>query len=179
VRGLVEGLPSPHPIGSLLPALYQDDWFAQRFTAGLDDVIAPAISVLDNLAAYLDPVVAPEDFLLWLAGWVGIALDENWPLARRRMLVARAGDLYRRRGTASGLSEQIELFTGSAPEIEESGGTVWSPTPGADAPGSAVAQLVVRVRETPDRPVDRRRLDSIVRDAKPAAVSHRIEMVPG
>lgn len=179
MRGLVDGLASPHPIGALLPGLYQDDWFAQRFTAGLDDVIAPAISVLDNLASYIDPVLAPEDFLPWLAGWVGIALDENWPLARRRMLVARAGDLYRRRGTARGLSEQIELFTGSAPEIEESGGTVWSPTPGAAAPGSAVAELVVRVRETPDRPVDRRRLDSIVRDAKPAAVSHRIEVVAG
>ena len=56
---------------------------------------------------------------------------------------------------------------------------MWSPTPGADAPGSAIAELVVRVRESPDHPVDRRRLESIVRDAKPAAVNHRIEMIPG
>ena len=43
VRGLVDGLASPHPIGALLPALYQEDEFAQRFTSGLDDVLAPAI----------------------------------------------------------------------------------------------------------------------------------------
>jgi phage tail-like protein len=178
VRGLVDGLPSPHPIGALLPALYQEDGFVQRFTSGLDEVIAPALAVLDNLPSYLDPVLTPDDFLPWLAGWVGIALDENWPLARRRQLVARAGDLYRARGTARGLSEQVELLTGSAPRIEESGGTVWSPTPGAAPPGKAVAELVVTVREVPGQPVDRRRLDSIVRDAKPAAVSHRIEVVP-
>lgn len=179
MRGLVAGLPSPHPIGSLLPGLYQEDDFALRFTAGLDEVIAPALAVLDNLSAYLDPVLTPVDFLPWLAGWVGIALDENWPLARRRQLVARAGDLYRSRGTARGLAEQIELLTGSAPRIEETGGTVWSPTPGASPPGNAIAQLVVTVQEAPGQPVDRRRLESIVRDAKPAAVSHRIEVVAG
>lgn len=179
MRGLVDGLGTPHPIGAMLPALYHEDTFVQRFTDGLDSVAAPPISVLDNLPSYFDPVLAPEDFLPWLAGWVGIALDENWPLARRRALVARAGDLYRSRGTARGLRDQIELLTGSAPEIQESGGTVWSPTPGASPPGSAVAELVVRVREAPDRPVDRRRLESIVRDAKPAAVSHRLEVVPG
>lgn len=32
------GLPSRHPIGEQLPALYADDAFAQRFTAGLDTV---------------------------------------------------------------------------------------------------------------------------------------------
>jgi len=179
VRGLVAGLASPHPIGSLLPSLYQEDGFAQRFTEGLDEVVAPALAVLDNLPAYLDPVLTPEDFLPWLAGWVGIALDENWPLVRRRQLVARAGDLYRARGTARGLAEQVELLTGSAPRIEESGGTVWSPTPNASPPGDAIAQVVVTVRETPDHPIDRRRLESIVRDAKPAAVRHRIEVVAG
>jgi len=176
VRGLVEGLASPHPLGSLLPALYQEDLFAQRFTAGLDDVVAPAISVLDNLPSYLDPELAPVDFLQWLAGWVGIALDENWPLARQRQLVAQAGDLYRSRGTAHGLRQHIELFTGSTPQIEESGGTAWSPTPGGPPPGRAVTELVVRVEESPRHPVDRRRLESIVRDAKPAAVAHRIEV---
>ncbi|MDQ1374536.1 MAG: hypothetical protein QOJ09_1874, partial [Actinomycetota bacterium] len=84
----------------MLPALYQDDDFALRFTAGLDDVAAPALAVLDNLTAYFDPLLAPSDFLPWLAGWVGIALDENWPEARQRALVARAGELYRSRGTA-------------------------------------------------------------------------------
>ena len=45
----------PAPIGEQLPALYADDDFAQRFTAGLDTVLAPVFSTLDNLPAYLDP----------------------------------------------------------------------------------------------------------------------------
>src|ERR1700730_1144995 len=68
-------LPSRYPIGGLLPALYADDDFAQRFTAGLDTMIAPVVSTLDNLAAYFDSRLAPEDFLMWLASWVGAELD--------------------------------------------------------------------------------------------------------
>jgi len=160
----------------MLPALYQDDDFAQRFTAGLDDVAAPVLGVLDNLTAYFDPVLAPTDFLPWLSSWVGVALDENWPLARRRALVARAGELYRSRGTARGLADQIELYTGAAPEVEESGGTVWSPTPGGSPPGHAVPEVVVRVRG--NNSIDPKRLEAIVLDAKPAWVAHRIEVLP-
>ena len=46
---------SPHPLGATLPALYLDDVFAQNLCASLDEVLAPAISVLDCFPAYLDP----------------------------------------------------------------------------------------------------------------------------
>ncbi|MGW2847530.1 hypothetical protein ACWC5G_21895, partial [Streptomyces sp. NPDC001274] len=65
-RAAVPGLPSRYPIGGLLPALYADDDLAQRFTAGLDTVLAPVLSTLDNLPAYFDPALAPADFLPWL-----------------------------------------------------------------------------------------------------------------
>ena len=115
MRALVEGLETPHPLGLSLPALYQDDdgaggdWraaasFGQRFTAALDEVLAPALWCLDGVETYFDPHLTPEDFLDWLAGWVGLELDENVPLERRRTLVARAVGLYRRRGTASALA---------------------------------------------------------------------------
>ncbi|MGW2874684.1 hypothetical protein ACWDCZ_41715, partial [Kitasatospora sp. NPDC001225] len=66
-RAAVPGLPSPHPIGELLPALFAEDDFAQRFTAGLDTVLAPVFATLDNLPAYFQPGLAPADFLDWLA----------------------------------------------------------------------------------------------------------------
>ncbi|MEU3573930.1 SDR family oxidoreductase, partial [Kitasatospora sp. NPDC036755] len=66
-RAAVPGLPSPYPIGRLLPAMYADDDFAQRFTAGLDTVLAPVFATLDNLPAYFQPGLAPADFLDWLA----------------------------------------------------------------------------------------------------------------
>jgi len=89
MRGTVAGLRSPHPLGPSLPSLYQDDDFAQRFLSGLDEVLAPVFSTIDNFDAYLDPNLTPDDFLAWLAGWVGIALDDGWDEPRRRAIVAR------------------------------------------------------------------------------------------
>ncbi|MEU1297162.1 phage tail protein, partial [Streptomyces sp. NPDC005840] len=40
-RAAIPGLPSRYPIGEQLPALYAEDDFAQRFTSGLDTVLAP------------------------------------------------------------------------------------------------------------------------------------------
>jgi phage tail-like protein len=179
MRGLVAGLPSPHPLGPSLPALYQDDDFAQRFLAGLDDVLAPIYSTIDNFDAYLDPSLTPDDFLGWLAGWVGIALDESWDEARRRAIVARAVELYRMRGTAVGLKGQVEIQTGGTVEIVENGATGWSVDPGGELPGSPEPLVVVRVTVPDPKAIDATRLDALVSAAKPAHVLHRIEIVKG
>src|SRR4029078_7442547 len=67
VRGTIPGALSPVPIAGLLPGIYQDDLFTQQFTGGLDDVLAPVFTTLDCLDTYVDPWLAPEDFLEWLA----------------------------------------------------------------------------------------------------------------
>jgi phage tail-like protein len=64
---MIAGLGSPHPLGSGLPALYQEDDLAQRLLAALDEVLAPVISTLDNFDRYLEPSLAPLDFVEWLA----------------------------------------------------------------------------------------------------------------
>ena len=56
-------VPVRHPIGDRLPAIYLDDGFTLRFTSALDEVLAPVIAVLDGFADYLDPSLAPADFL--------------------------------------------------------------------------------------------------------------------
>ena len=179
MRGLVPGLQTPYPLGPTLPALYQDDSFAQRFLSGLDDVLAPIYSTLDNFDAYLDPWLTPDDFLTWLAGWVGISLDESWDEGRRRAIVARAVDLYRMRGTAVGLAGQVEIQTGGTVEIVENGATGWSVDPGGELPGSPEPLVVVRVTVPDPKSVDAARLDAMVAAAKPAHVLHRIEIVKG
>jgi phage tail-like protein len=184
--GTATALRSPHPLGPLLPALYQGDdtadgeWradanFAQRLTAALDEMLAPALWCLDGVEAYLDPLLTPEDFLEWLAGWVGLELDENVPLERRRALVARAVALYRRRGTASALAEEIAVLTGVEPEIVESGAVAWSTEPGAELPGSAEPQVVVRMPADVAE-LDVRRLEAIVAAATPAHVITKLEV---
>jgi phage tail-like protein len=176
-RASVLGLTSPHPLGGFLPALYQEDAFAQSLTSGLDAVLAPIFSSLDNLEAYLDPGLAPEDFLDWLGGWVGLVVDETWPLVRRRAFISRAHDLYRMRGTARGLAAHVELFSGGQVEIEEPGGTTWSATSGGALPGAAGFSILVRVRVDDPASVDQARLNALVAAAKPAHLTHRVEIV--
>src|SRR5438105_1541424 len=104
MRAVIEGLTSPVPILEQLPGLLQEDTFVQRMAAGFDQVLAPIFLSLDNIAAYFDPTTAPPDFIGWLADWVGIALDENWPLEHQRALVAGSVDLFNWRGTVRGLT---------------------------------------------------------------------------
>jgi phage tail-like protein len=177
MRGAIEGLASPHPLAEQLPALYQEDRFAQRLISAFDPVLAPVFSVLDNFHAYLDPALAPEDFLAWLAGWLGLTLDETWPVERCRALVLRAGALYGRRGTVTGLRDHLEILTGAGVEVTDTGGVAWSRTPGAELPGTPQASLVIRVTVDDPSSLDVDRLDGLVRAAKPAHLPHRIEVM--
>jgi len=177
VRGMVAGLVSPHPLGAGLPALYQEDSFAQRLTAALDEVLAPIFASLDALHAYLDPALAPDDFLDWLAGWVGVTLDETWPIERRRQLVADAAQLYRSRGTVAGLADQITIYTGGEVRVEDNGSAAWSSTAGGKIPGTAAPSLSVRVTVDDPNAVSLARLEAVVATAKPAHVPHTITVV--
>ena len=59
MRGLV-AVGTAHPMGPSLPALYQDDMFVQRMLDGLDAVLAPVMTTIDNFDAYLDPRLTPD-----------------------------------------------------------------------------------------------------------------------
>jgi phage tail-like protein len=176
LRGLVPGARSPRPLLALLPAVLQEDPVVARLTAGLDDVLAPAFSSLNCLDAYLDPRLAPEDFLNGLAGWVGLLHNQNWPEQRRRDAVAHAVELHRCRGTTWGLQWQLDLMTDGMAEVVDSGSVRWSRYPTDAAPETAAA-LVVRVRrgEMSDAELDAVR--DLVAWAKPAHVPHRVEVV--
>jgi phage tail-like protein len=159
-------LVSTRPIASFLPAMLQADDFCVRFTQGLDPVLAPVLSTIDNLDAYVDPWLTPPDFLDWLAGWFGLELDATWPEERRRALVANALELARWRGTVVGLALLVELYTGAPAEINDGGATISSDDPDEPLPGEARRGVVVRYR--PGEGVDADRLARLVRDAVPA-----------
>jgi len=175
-RALVDGLGSAHPIARQLPAILQEDEFVLNVVDALDSVLAPILLTLDNLDAYFDPMLAPDDFVRWLAGWVGLLLDETWPIEFTRGAVARTVELYRWRGTVRGIREVLELYTGVAVDLTESGGTAWSADAEPVAPGSAVPSLVVSVPLPDLAAADLHRLHLIVASLKPAHVPHRIEL---
>lgn len=175
-RRILEGLPSTHPIADSLPALLQADDFAQRFCGGLDEILAPVLATLDNLNAYFDPDLAPEDFVMWLGTWFRLNFDPEWPLDRRRALVDDAVELVRWRSTLRGMRALIRAVAGVVPEITDNGGVSWSNLPGGRMPGSATPSLRVRVNLPKGSPVEPRLIDVLVSVAKPAHIPHVTEV---
>lgn len=174
--GVIEEVVCPSSLLEGLPGIYQDDDLSSRLVSAFDDLLSPVMLALDCLPAYVDPSLTPDDFLGWLASWVGAVLDENWPIERRREFVSSAVSLYRLRGTPSGLAAHVRIFTGANVEVRETGGVAWSTNSGAPYPGEAGYRLLVRVSGAAI-PVDAVRLDRLVAAAKPAHVVHSIDLV--
>lgn len=117
---------------NLLPSIYREALdrlqqttgdqaqpFFLRFLRGFDDLQEPLERTIGVLHQCFGPYSAPSDLLPWLANWAALVLNENWPLMRRRRLIAEAVELYRWRGTRKGLSRYLEIYTGIKPEIND------------------------------------------------------------
>src|SRR4051812_40248157 len=129
MRGTIENLVSPYPMADSLPGVFRDDDpLLTSFAASLDDLLAPLISVLDNLPAYISAAHAPDDLLEWVASWLGFGIDPGWPEHRRRLLVATAPELLARRGTVEGMRLLVQLVTGCTVTVEDSGGVAANTT---------------------------------------------------
>lgn len=176
MRGSIDGLDSSAPIGAMLPAVFADDDLAQRFVAGLDEVLAPILNVLDCLDAYFTPGLAPVDFTWWLGTWVGAEADGAEPEPRLRAAVSAAAHLHRIRGTRRGLVEAVRLAFGTEPEITESGGTDWSARPFGPVPGESRPRLHVHLRLPDPTPADEHRLDILVAAARPAHMPYTVQV---
>ena len=86
--------------------------FLRRFLAPLDGALGDLDARASQRRALLDPASAPAEALPWLAGFLGLVLDERWPVAARRQLIAEAAWLFRFRGTLPGLGRFLELCLG-------------------------------------------------------------------
>lgn len=145
MRGTVPGLINRTPYRTRMPSVYQDDDLLGRMLAAVDEVIAPVIVTVDGLHHYVDPWLAPADFVDMLAAWMGLDLDDHVPLDGRRAAVSGAMRLHRMRGTMRGIAEGIQLLVGSAVTVSvtDNGGASASTEPGGPLPGSAQAELRV------------------------------------
>lgn len=90
--------------------------FSDRWLALFDREFRAIESTIDRQARLFDPLACPagpppkRDFLTWLAGWVGVALERNWPEERRRAYLKAAPRLFPWRGTLEGLRKSLYLF---------------------------------------------------------------------
>jgi len=178
MRGADDHLVSPFPLGEQMPSVYSEDEMAQRFTAALDDLLAPLLATLDCLPSYFDPALAPPDFVAWLAGWVGAEITGEESEAALRTIVGGSAVAHRLRGTARGISEVVRLAFGVVPEIEESGGAFWSARPRGPFPGDPVPGLTVRLRVPEPNRLDRDRLERLVASVRPAHLPCTVEILP-
>lgn len=138
MRGLIsEEEPGALGVASALrqaiPAVYQEDPLFMELCAAIDDLMAPLVTAVDCFDAYLDPYLAPADFLPWLADLVGYQGSVRQGTSDER---ARIGDAVRdhtRRGTALAVREAAARAAGvplEQVELDDPGGTRWSTTPG-------------------------------------------------
>jgi len=70
---------------------------------------------IDRLAETIDPALAPVEDLRWLAAWLGLTIDADYPTEREaqyRIFVAQTMSRYRQRGTLAGMKALLEHFTG-------------------------------------------------------------------
>jgi len=175
MRGEIADLANPHPFAPTLPGLFQGESFVERFCAALDDVLAPVISTLDNLPAYLDVATAPEDLLPWLSAWTGMTVDPGQSRERQRSLLRQAVALQGIQGTPRGIELAVEAVFGLRAEVQETGAATWSRDARAPLPGEPLQAFVVQVFAPDEHSVDEQRLDLVVASLKPAHVVHRGE----
>lgn len=107
-----------------LPKVYREDeessLFLARFLSIFENILSGFDKKIHNMDRYFNPVSTPGDFLPWLASWLGLVLDDNWPEEKKRELIRLAPELYKKRGTLDGLQQYIKIYTGlDAPPIIE------------------------------------------------------------
>ena len=119
-----------------LPGIYQQDAekgafvgrylkIFEKLLSGIDDESVSHHSrqglerVVARLHEFFDPATTPREFLNWLAGWMALALREDWDEPSQRRLMLRIIPLYKKRGTKAGLTEYLKIFVGDNIQLEE------------------------------------------------------------
>jgi hypothetical protein len=116
------------------------EWAELNQLVGLEEILGGAVDpisgkkLLDGVQRYFEPGAnlgdgdpslppdyqrVPRNFLAWLAGWVSLTLRDDWDDSRKRNFIARAVQLYRLRGTRSGVAQFVEVYTGLPVDINE------------------------------------------------------------
>jgi phage tail-like protein len=181
------------PIAGAVPAMLAEDPLFHELCSAFDELLAPMESALDCFSAYLDPVLAPPDFLGWLDTMVGGGAEPWWPPERRRAHLADAMQAHRLRGTAEGLRRTVAAAVGVPPEhvvVVDPGGVRYSVHAVEDADaikahqGTQATPAVVRVRmpaaDEGAAPPDAELISALVRDvverARPVTCQVKIEV---
>jgi phage tail-like protein len=162
-----------------LPAPYQGDAFLGRFLMIFESVLGPIEQTIDGVANYFDPHLTPVEFLPWLASWLGVELDENLPVGKRRELLAESAELTRRQGTRFALREHLRLYAGQSPLIVENFSGLRLGQDGVMGVNSRMGALepyTLAVTVLTDQDVDEHALRRVIELQKPTYVGYTFEV---
>lgn len=99
-----------------LPAVYQEDdqsrVFLDRFLRIFQSTFDGMDQTLDNLWTRFDPMSVPGSWFNWLASWLAFPINPLWSDSQRRSTLKSAGQIYRLRGTPSGVQQLIKQYSG-------------------------------------------------------------------
>lgn len=116
VRSLRAEYPS-HDYLRRLPKVFsreeQAAEFLRRYLALFDGFLGELDGRATARHVLLDAAATPAEALAWLAGFVGLILDERWPVPVQRAILAQAAWLFRFRGTVPGLRRFLDLYVGN------------------------------------------------------------------
>jgi phage tail-like protein len=107
-----------------LPGIYQDADeenadFLRRFLLISAHLTSGVEENLEFVHELFDPRITNAKWLPWLASWLAMPLLEGWSEEKRREIIRRTPELYRKRGTAEGLKLALRLFADVKAEIHE------------------------------------------------------------
>ena len=86
--------------------------FLERFLANCEGILTPLEDRIAQSYLLTNPRSTPPEALEWLGSWIGVTFDPAYPTDRRRQLLQRTPELYRRRGTRDGLELALDIATG-------------------------------------------------------------------
>ena len=104
-----------------LPELYQGESqnFLERYLGIFQSLYEDLDKNIREVSAYLEIDTADEEFLNWLAQWLGVEGGYLWEQENLRELLHCAMDLYSIKGTVESLKQIIQLKTGQCPYVVE------------------------------------------------------------
>jgi phage tail-like protein len=144
-----------------LPAVFQDSDFLRRFLLIFEQIWEPMEQRQDEIAMYFDPRTCPASLLDWLASWLDLKINPDWPEGRMRALLADAVELYRWRGTKYGLVRMIEICTGQVVEITET---------------EAPFVFHIKLKPAKDDGLKKDLIEELIRTHKPAHAGYEFEV---
>jgi phage tail-like protein len=142
-----------------------------RMLGSLERVLDPHVAILDCLAAYLSPRMAPEGMVTAMAAWLGQPPSASYGQSAGRGLLGVAEKLALLRGTRAGLELALkECFPKLHFEVEDHGSVLHAGATDAAAPYPG---FTVKCRE-PLSPIQREQVQGVIDWQRPLQVKYTL-----